>query len=641
MPKVLNMMDVIKAGAVSLWRRFPLGTVFACSALLMLCYETAKELFFLGSLSLWQSHTITMFVTASFATVAAWLMRRWALQVSDELRIAATAFEAQEGILVTDAESVILRVNSAFVEITGYSQEEVIGKTPRILNSGRQDAAFYQSMWSDLIRLGTWEGEIWNRRKSGEIYPERLAITAVKNLRGEVTNYVATLTDITMSRAAADEIQHLAFYDPLTRLPNRRLLTDRLKQAYTACTRNKKMGALLFIDLDNFKSLNDSLGHDFGDLLLQQVSQRAEACVREGDTVARLGGDEFVVMLEGLSEERLDAATQAESIGDKILDALRQPYQLAGHKYHNTPSIGVTLFNGKGAGIDELFKQADIAMYQAKRAGRNALRFFDPEMQVSVNARADLESDLYAALEKGQFELHYQVQMDANHRTLGAEALIRWNHPERGMVSPAEFMPLAEESGLIVPIGQWVLETACAQLKDWRHNPQARDLILSVNVSPRQFRQAGFVEQVRHAVVTHNIDPALLKLELTENLLLEDVENTIKVMGELKTIGIRFSLDDFGTGYSSLQYLKRLPLDQIKIDRSFVQDLATDQSDKAIVRTILAMANSLSLDIIAEGVEHEEQRQLLLRKGCANYQGYLLGRPMPIDQFEQLLKQAA
>lgn len=637
------MFNASKAGDISpkkltLLRGGQLVAVFVISALLMLAYESVKELLFKGSLSMWQSHMITMLVTASFATCAAWLMRRWAQRVNDELRIAATAFEAQEGILVTDAQSNILRVNSAFMSITGYSEAEVVGKTPRILNSGRHDASFYAGMWEQIKRTGSWEGEIWNRRKNGEIYPERLAITAVRNAEGVVTNYVATLTDITMSRAAAEEIQHLAFYDPLTRLPNRRLLMDRLKQAFTACVRNRKMGALLFIDLDDFKSLNDSLGHDFGDLLLQQVGQRTEACVREGDTVARLGGDEFVVMLEGLGEDRLMAATQAENVADKILAALRAPYQLSGHRYHNTPSIGVTLFDGKGDGIDELFKQADIAMYQAKRAGRNAMRFFDPEMQVSVNARADLESDLHIALETGQFELHYQVQMDAEHRSFGAEALIRWMHPERGQISPAHFMPLAEETGLIEPIGQWVLETACAQLKAWQDNPQARDLILSVNVSPRQFRQTGFIEQVRHAVRSHAINPNQLKLELTENILLEDVENTIRIMGELKAIGIRFSLDDFGTGYSSLQYLKRLPLDQIKIDRSFVQDLATDRSDKAIVRTILAMAASLKLDIIAEGVEQEEQRQLLMKKGCGNYQGYLLGRPMPIEQFNALLK---
>ncbi len=555
-----------------------------------------------------------------------------------ELKIAAAAFESQEGILVTDAHGLILRVNGAFTRITGYTAAEVMGKNPNMLASGRHDADFFAEMWGSIHRAGSWEGEIWNQRKNGDVYPEYLIITAVKGVDGIVTNYVGTLTDITLRKAAEEEIQRLAFFDPLTGLPNRRLLLDRLSQALASSARSGREGALLFIDLDHFKTLNDTLGHDVGDMLLQQVAERLTACVREGDTVARLGGDEFVVMLEDLSELPIEAAAQTEAVGDKILSTLNRLYQLSSHEYHNTPSIGATLFNHHQQGADDLFKQADIAMYQAKKAGRNTLRFFDPQMQASITARVALESDLRNALEKQQFQLYYQIQVDSAHRPLGAEALIRWPHPERGLVSPVQFIPLAEETGLILPIGQWVMETACAQIGAWQREAPTRDLVLSVNISAKQLRQPDFVAQVHAAVRRHAINPLGLKLELTESMLLESVEETIATMNALNEIGVRFSLDDFGTGYSSLQYLKRLPLCQLKIDQSFVCDIADDGSDKAIVRTIIAMAQSLNLEVIAEGVETEEQREILLSNGCTNYQGYLFGKPVPIEQFEASLK---
>ncbi len=560
-------------------------------------------------------------------------------QAENDLRIAATAFESQEGMLITDADRAILRVNRAFTHITGYSAEEVIGKNPRLLGSQHQTADFYAAMWDKLNNTGSWEGEIWNQRKNDEIYPEYLTITAVKDPCGAVTNYVATFSDISVRKAAEDEIQHLAYYDSLTHLPNRRLLMDRLNQALASSTRNGRQGALLFIDLDNFKTLNDTLGHDIGDLLLQRVAERLVSCVREGDTVARLGGDEFVVMLEDLNEQAQDAAAQTEIVGEKILATLNQPYQLASHECRSTPSIGATLFNNHERAIEELMKQADIAMYQAKKAGRNALRFFDPQMQSTINARATLESELRKALENHQFQLHYQIQVDSSNRPLGAEALIRWMHPERGMVSPAQFIPLAEETGLILPIGLWVLETACAQLKTWEQDAFTRNLVLAVNVSANQFRQPDFVTQVQVTVQHHAINLNLLKLELTESLLLENIEETIAKMNALNEIGIQFSLDDFGTGYSSLQYLKRLSLTQLKIDQSFVRDIATDSSDKAIVRTIIAMAHSLNLDVIAEGVETEDQQLLLMDKGCTHFQGYLFSKPVPVGQFEKLLKE--
>jgi diguanylate cyclase (GGDEF)-like protein len=415
-------------------------------------------------------------------------------------------------------------------------------------------------------------------------------------------------------------------------------LLDRLQQALASSSRSARVGSLLFIDLDNFKTLNDTLGHDMGDLLLQQVAQRLSSSIREGDTVARIGGDEFVVMLEGLSEHTLEAAALTETVGMKIIEHLNQPYQLGIHEHHSTPSIGATLFNNHELGMDELFKQADIAMYQAKKSGRNTLRFFDPTMQETINARAGLESELRKALVNLQFQLHYQIQVDSSNHPIGAEALIRWIHPELGMIAPARFIPLAEETGLILRIGQWVLEEACAQIKIWQLDTLTRDLVLSVNVSAKQFRQPDFATQIQLTVQRYAIDPNLLKLELTESMLQENIEETIATMNTLKSVGVRFSLDDFGTGYSSLQYIKRLPLNQLKIDQSFVSDVVVDSSDKAIVSTIIAMAKSLNLDVIAEGVETEEQRRILLDKGCMQYQGYLFGKPVPIKQFEALLK---
>ena len=554
------------------------------------------------------------------------------------LLIAATAFESQESLMITDANGVIIRVNNAFTETTGYTPEEVVGKSPRMLKSGRHNEDFYRDMWKTLLSTGKWQGEIWDRRKNGQIYPKWLAITAVKGSDGNVTHYVGSHIDITERKAAEEEIQYLAFYDPLTRLPNRRLLLDRLNQALVSSARSGRAGALLFIDLDNFKNLNDTLGHDIGDILLQQVTQRLESCIRTGDTVARLGGDEFVVMLLNMSNNALEAAAQAEAIGEKILASLGQTYQLAAHSYHCTASVGVTLFGQSYQSTDELMKQADIAMYQAKKAGRNALRFFDRQMQESISARVSLENELHNALEFRQFHLYYQIQVDSSHRALGAEALIRWIHPERGMVSPAQFIPLAEDSGLILPIGLWVLETACAQVKMWEKDALTRDLVVAVNVSAKQFRQPGFVAQVQELVQRHAINPARLKLELTEGMLLEDIEETIATMNALNEFGVKFSLDDFGTGYSSLQYLKRLPLDQIKIDRSFVRDIASDQNDAAIVQTIIAMAETLGLNVVAEGVETEAQREFLELRGCTNFQGYLFGKPVPIVQFEEMIR---
>jgi diguanylate cyclase (GGDEF)-like protein/PAS domain S-box-containing protein len=565
------------------------------------------------------------------------LYLRESQQNESDMRVAATAFESHEGMLITDSKGTILRVNQAVTHITGYSVTELLGNNPRIFKSGHHDASFYRDMWERIHNDGLWNGEIMNRRKNGEIYPEHMTITAVKNKAGIVENYVSTFSDKTTSKAAAEEINNLAFYDPLTQLPNRRLLIDRLQQSLASNFRSHQTGALLFIDLDNFKLLNDTLGHDVGDLLLKQVGQRLKSYVREGDTVARFGGDEFVVLLEDLSTEIVEAAEQSKAISQKILTALNAPYQLAKYEHHSTASIGVTLFRDQLHSTDDILKQADIAMYQAKKSGRNAICFFDPQMQSIINARAAMEGELRLAIEQHQFQLHYQIQVDGSHQPIGAEALIRWIHPDRGPVSPAQFIPLAEESGLILPIGQWVIEKACNQLKLWEKNDSTRNLVLSINVSANQFRLPDFVSQIRNLVQQININPKLLKLELTESMLLDNIEEIIANMTELKEIGVRISLDDFGTGYSSLQYLKRLPLDQLKIDQSFVRDIAVDSSDRAIVNTIVAMSKSLNLDVIAEGVETEEQRLFLLSIDCLSFQGYLFGKPLPVEEFEKSL----
>ncbi|WP_292551038.1 GGDEF and EAL domain-containing protein [Methylobacter sp.] len=555
----------------------------------------------------------------------------------EELRIAAVAFEAQEGIMITNADNQILRVNRAFTEITGYSAEELIGHTPRMFHSGCHDTAFYAEMWECIHRTGSWQGEIWDQRKNGEIYPKWLTITAVKDNAGNVTHYVGSHTDISARKASEDEIKQLAYYDPLTALPNRRLLLDRLQQALATSTRSKKYGALLFIDLDNFKSLNDLLGHDMGDILLQQVARRLIDCVREGDTVSRQGGDEFVIMLEELSGNIEEAAVKAKTTGEKIISSLNQAYQLATHEYRNTPSIGITLFINHQHEISTLLKRADIAMYGAKSAGRNTLRFFDRDMQETVTARAALEADLRFALMRNQFKLFFQRQARYDGKTVGAEALLRWDHSERGLVQPHEFIPLAEEIGLIIPLGQWVLEATCAQLKQWENQAQTRDLQLAVNVSARQFHQPDFIEQVCATLNKFAIKANQLKLEFTESLVLDDIDDTIAKMQRLKEVGLSFSIDNFGTGYSSLACLAQLPFDQLKIDKSFVRNIEVKPTDTVIVQTIIGMAHNLGMDIIAEGVETEQQRAFLESHGCQVYQGNLIGKAMPLEEFEHSL----
>jgi diguanylate cyclase (GGDEF)-like protein/PAS domain S-box-containing protein len=563
------------------------------------------------------------------------------MNADNELRIAATAFETHDAIMITDAaDTTILRVNHAFQKVTGYSSDEVIGQNPRILQSGLHNESFYSGMWQDLLDTGEWEGEIWDRRKCGEIYPKWLTITAVKNNRGETSEYVAIFSDITEFKQNKEDLHRLAFYDDLTKIPNRHLLQERFQHATESNAYNNHQGALLFIGLDYFKALNDTKGRKVGDLLLQQVSERIKACLRESDTLARLGGDEFVVLLIERNQDSKNSAVHAEQLGRRILHTLNQVFLLADHEHHCSASIGITVFSELGNQLDELLKQANIAMSVAKNAGRNDLRFFNLEMQNTISNRVTIERELHNAITHNQLQLYYQIQLDNDHFPVGAEALIRWIHPERGMVSPAEFIPIAEASSLIVDIGYWVLNSACQQLEKWSKIEAARNLKLAINVSARQFSMPNFIDTIKKAIRTHGIEPSHLKLELTESVILIDVDEVVIKMQALKALGVRLSLDDFGTGYSSLSYLKKLPFDQLKIDQSFVQDILRDPNDAMMVKTIIEMGRNFRLNVIAEGVETEAQYEFLKLNGCMAYQGYLFSKPLPIEQFEKLLKQA-
>jgi diguanylate cyclase (GGDEF)-like protein/PAS domain S-box-containing protein len=448
---------------------------------------------------------------------------------------------------------------------------------------------------------------------------------------------VGAVMDITERKLVEEKASYLALHDSLTGLANRSLLHDRLEWALAVSARKQLYGALLFIDLDHFKTINDTIGHEYGDLLLKEVARRLRAMLREIDTIARPGGDEFVVILEQLGAERDQAAAQAKSTSDKILSLLAKNYHLQGREYTGSASIGVVMFHGHEDNLDELLKRSDMAMYEAKRAGRGVVRFFDPMMQAVIEKRATLETDLRKAVELREFELYYQVCVGAGGQALGAEALLRWPHKVRGLVAPGDIIPLCEETGLILPIGGWVLETVCNQLRAWEADPATRDLKISVNISASQFRQDGFVAQVSRALETTGIDPARLNLELTESVFMENIEQFIAKMNVLRGMGVLFSLDDFGTGYSSLSYLKKLPLSQVKIDRSFVRDIAVDKNDEIIVQTIIKMGQTLGLEVVAEGVETDEQRRMLVQYGCENYQGYLFGKPVPVADFERAL----
>jgi len=550
-------------------------------------------------------------------------------------RLASFVFQyAQEGIMITDAEGTILYVNPAFTAITGYTEEEVRGKNPRLLKSGRHDAFFYRQMWESVRRTGQWRGEIWNRRKNGEIYPEWLTISAIKNEKGRITHYVAVFTDITERKRYEEQIKHQALHDPLTDLPNRRLFHDRLAHAIREAKETQRKVAVLFLDLDRFKNINDTLGHILGDELLRHVAKRLSSCVPREGVLARIGGDEFAVLLPALT-----ARAEAERVAKDIVDRFTQPIALGERSLYVSISVGISLYPDDGDDCPTLIKNADMAMYCAKEEGGNRYRFFTPGMRLETVQRWQLENGMRQALELGELQLVYQPQVEAQTgRMVGVEALLRWHHPEQGVMSPATFIPLAEETGFIVPIGDWVLRTACAQAKAWQEVglPPIR---VAVNLSARQFQEGRLEATVRRVLAETGLEPQFLELEITEGIMMTNHTQTVEQLHRLKALGVKVAIDDFGIGYSSLGYLKKFPIDTLKIDKSFIRDCTDVPEDAAIVKAVIALAKNLNIPVVAEGVENPRQLAFLCAEGCDVIQGYLYSPPVSAEEVAELLRQ--
>ncbi|MFQ5455075.1 MAG: EAL domain-containing protein [Nitrospirota bacterium] len=541
---------------------------------------------------------------------------------------------SNEGILITDPHANIIDVNSAFCRITGYTPEEVKGKKPGIMKSGRHDAEFYKNMWATLAETGEWQGEIWNRRKNGELYPKWLSISAVKDNKNRLTHYIGIFDDITKIKKTEEHIHWLAYHDVLTNLPNRTLFQDRLQQALNQSARNKLILAVMFFDINRFKNINDTLGHHAGDKLLTNVGKRLSDCIRKVDTAARIAGDEFTIILPDIIN-----AHSASLVAQRIIDALSMPFTVDGHEIFITVSIGITIYPFDGEGIDVLVKNANTAMYHAKQQGKNNYLFYSGKMNINDLDVLTMETELRHGLERKEFLLYYQPRVDSKTKQIiGMEALIRWRHPELGMVSPGEFIPIAEETGLIIPIGEWVLHTACEQTRSW-HIAGFPSLCISVNLSGLQFKQQNLIEMIDRVLKETGLDCNCLELEITESIIMEDAESTLMKLCELKNMGIHLSIDDFGTGYSSLTYLKRFPIDILKIDQSFVRDITSDPDDSMIVQTIITMAHSLKMKVIAEGVETAEQLSFLQSHQCDEIQGYYFSRPIAAEPFTQLLQE--
>ena len=551
----------------------------------------------------------------------------------EKLNLAAKVFEStMEGIVITNSAGDIVSTNPAFTNITGYSAAEALGKNPRIRQSGRHDRSFYQAMWASILKTGSWCGEIWNRRKSGETYPEWLSINTVKDEAGNTINYIAIFTDISQIKRSEGKLSHLAHHDPLTELPNRLLLDARLKHAIQRAHRESSSLAILFLDLDRFKTVNDGLGHPIGDVLLKSVAALLGACVRNEDTVARLGGDEFVIVLEGAGD-----AGHISEMAKKILFALNKPYDLDGQTVYVSASIGISTYPADGYDGTTLLKNADAAMYLAKEEGRNTFRFYSTELTRTAHDRLNLESELRRAIEKQEFLLHFQPQVDiSSGAIIGAEALIRWEHPTFGIISPLRFIPLAEETGLILPLGEWVLNAACEQLSAWLESGLP-PITLAVNLSARQFQHRDLVKQLRAVLDATGLPPRLLELEITEGAIMKQGQEAVATLQAVKDLGLKLAIDDFGTGYSSLAYLRRFPIDTLKIDQSFMRDIPGDTGAKQIAITIIAMAHNLHMQVLAEGVETAAQLAFLQRNGCNTYQGYLYSRPVTAESFASML----
>ncbi len=555
-------------------------------------------------------------------------------RAEEGLRLSARVFDSSnDGIMITAPDTTILAVNRAFSRITGFAEAEALGKTPRLLQSGWQDAAFYQAMWETLEKTGHWRGEIWDRRKDGEMYAQWTSISAVKDAEGAITHYVAVLTDITARKIAEERLDHLASHDPLTDLPNRTLFHERARRALLRAKRSGEMVAVLFLDLDNFKNINDTLGHYVGDLLLQETARRLKASLRGHDTVARQGGDEFTILLEDLRDPQ-----EAAVVAQKLLAVFDRPFLPEGNEVFVTASLGINLFPKDADNLDDLLRNADVAMYHAKEAGRNSYRFYSADLNVGARERLELETGLRKAIERGEMLLHYQPQFDlASGRVTGVEALLRWQHPERGLLTPGSFIPIAESTGLIGPIGEWVLEEACRQNKAWQAAGLKR-LSVAVNLSARQFLEGRFPGTIRGVLERTALDPRYLDLELTETMLMHDIGATARILHGLRELGVILSIDDFGTGHSSLNYLKRFPVHRMKIDQSFVRGVHTDSEDAAIARAIISLGHGLGLKVVAEGVESAEQLAYVRAEGCDEVQGFHLARPMSAADLQAFLE---
>lgn len=548
----------------------------------------------------------------------------------ERLRQAAAVFDCtREGVLVTDSNGLIVHVNRAFMEITGYSQAEVLGQRPNMFKSGHHPADFYQAMFATLNSIGEWSGEIWNRRKSGEIYPQWQTIRVIHDDRGQLSHYVAVFSDISAIKNSEHDLKHLAHHDPLTDLPNRLLFTDRTEQALTSAHLHKRGCALLMIDLDHFKMINDSLGHTIGDALLKAVAERLQAMFGPELTLARLGGDEFAVLAESCPQ-----LMQAAALAQRIIDALKEPFLIGGHHLFINTSIGISLFPGDALSAEQLLRNADSALFKAKSTGRDGYALYTEELTAHAQNRVETAVELRRALEQQELRVYYQPVHDLRTRRLvGAEALVRWEHPQRGLVSPAEFIPIAERTGLIAQIDAWVMRQACQQMCSWQQTGVALSFI-AVNVSSRLFARRELFQQVAKVLHETGLDPAFLELEVTESAVMEDPEVALEQMHRLRELGVRLAIDDFGTGYSSLLRLKRLPVQKLKIDQGFVAGLPWDEDDAAIVRVIIALAQSMGMQVHAEGIEQVEQACFLLEHDCDLGQGYWFGRPGPAEQLE-------